>query len=91
MNENCAAELEGRRNKATSVAGPNINGSRILWLVVFVNNFSQYNKLFGSIGTFIVVLIWIYIMSFAVILGFELNARIIERERIEEDSLPSGQ
>lgn len=51
----------------------------------FVNNFGQFNKLYGSIGTIIVVLIWIYIMSFALILGFELNASIIERKRLEED------
>ncbi|MEA3447924.1 MAG: YihY/virulence factor BrkB family protein [Bacteroidota bacterium] len=57
----------------------------------FVNNFGQFNKLYGSIGTIIVVLIWIYIMSFAVILGFELNASIIERARIDEDSLSSDQ
>jgi membrane protein len=52
----------------------------------FVNNFAQYNKLYGSLGTIIVVLIWVYIMSFAVILGFELNASIMERGRIEESS-----
>lgn len=50
----------------------------------FVNNFGQYNKLYGSIGTVIVVLIWIYIMSYAFIVGFELNASIIERKRFEE-------
>ena len=47
----------------------------------FVNNFGQYNKLYGSIGTVMVVLIWIYIMSFALIIGFELNASIVERGR----------
>ncbi len=51
----------------------------------FVNNFGQYNKLYGSIGTVMVVLIWIFIMSFAFIIGFELNASIIHRRRIEED------
>ncbi len=42
----------------------------------FVNNFGQYNKLYGSIGTIMVVLLWIYFNSFALILGFELNASI---------------
>lgn len=50
----------------------------------FVNNFGQYNKLYGSIGTIMVVLIWIYIMSFALILGFELNASIMEQHK-EQD------
>ncbi|MFO7878778.1 MAG: YihY/virulence factor BrkB family protein [Bacteroidota bacterium] len=51
----------------------------------FVNNFGQYNKLYGSIGTIIIVLIWIYIMSFAVIIGFELNASIMERGRLKNN------
>ena len=42
----------------------------------FVNNFGQYNKLYGSIGTLMVVLLWLYFNSFALILGFELNASI---------------
>ena len=42
----------------------------------FVNNFGQYNKLYGSIGTLIVMLLWIYFNSLILILGFELNASI---------------
>lgn len=42
----------------------------------FVNNFGQYNKLYGSIGTIMVILLWLYLNSFALILGFELNASI---------------
>lgn len=42
----------------------------------FVNNFGQYNKLYGSIGTLMVILLWLYFNSFSLILGFELNASI---------------
>lgn len=42
----------------------------------YVNNFGQYNKLYGSIGTLIVVLLWIYFNSIILLLGFELNASI---------------
>lgn len=42
----------------------------------YVNNFGQYNKLYGSIGTLIVVLLWIYFNSFVLLIGFELNASI---------------
>jgi len=42
----------------------------------FVNNFGQYNKLYGSIGTIMVILLWLYFNSFTLILGFELNASI---------------
>jgi membrane protein len=40
----------------------------------YVNNFGQYNKIYGSIGTLIVILLWIYFNSYIIILGFELNA-----------------
>lgn len=42
----------------------------------FVNNFGSYNKIYGSIGTLIVILLWIYFISLILILGFELNASI---------------
>lgn len=47
----------------------------------FVNNFGQFNRLYGSLGTIIVSLIWIYIVCFALIIGFELNASIMEQRR----------
>lgn len=46
----------------------------------YVNNFAQYNKLYGSIGTVIVVMMLFYISSLALILGFELNVSIFSRE-----------
>src|SRR5207302_2523526 len=42
----------------------------------FVNNFGQYNKLYGSIGTLIVIMLWIYFNSIILLLGFELNTSI---------------
>ncbi len=42
----------------------------------FVNNFGQYNKLYGSVGTLIVLLLWIYFNSLILLIGFELNASI---------------
>ena len=42
----------------------------------YVNNFGQYNKLYGSIGTLIVILIWLYLNSVALLVGFELNVSI---------------
>jgi membrane protein len=42
----------------------------------FVTNFGQYNKLYGSLGTLIVILMWLYLNSFVIILGFELNVSI---------------
>jgi len=42
----------------------------------YVNNFGQYNELYGSIGTLIVIMIWLYLNSIALLIGFELNVSI---------------
>lgn len=42
----------------------------------YVDNFGNYNKLYGSIGTIIVVMVWLQINSFVILVGYELNASI---------------
>ncbi|CAG4991837.1 hypothetical protein DYBT9275_00839 [Dyadobacter sp. CECT 9275] len=42
----------------------------------YLSNFSSYNKLYGSIGTLIALMIWLYLLAFLLILGFEINASI---------------
>jgi membrane protein len=42
----------------------------------YVNNFGQYNKLYGSIGTLMVIMAWLYLNSIALLIGFELNMSI---------------
>lgn len=43
----------------------------------YINNFAQYNQLYGSIGTLLVILLWMYFNSIILLLGFELNASIV--------------
>lgn len=42
----------------------------------YINNFGKYNALYGSIGTLVVVMLWIYFMSLIMLIGFELNVSI---------------
>lgn len=42
----------------------------------YVNNFSQYNKLYGSIGTLISIMLWLYFNSLVLLIGFELNTSL---------------
>ncbi len=42
----------------------------------FINNFGHYNKIYGSLGTMIVLFLWININSIILLVGFELNASI---------------
>lgn len=52
-----------------------------LGFAYYVNNFAQYNKLYGSIGTVIVVMLLFYITALSLILGFELNASILSSKK----------
>lgn len=42
----------------------------------YVNNYGQYNKLYGWIGTLMIILVWLYLNSIALLIGFELNVSI---------------
>lgn len=42
----------------------------------FITNFGQYNKVYGSIGTLMIILVWLYINSLVLLIGFELNVAI---------------
>ena len=42
----------------------------------YINNFGRYNKLYGSIGTLLVVMLWIYFNAVILLVGFELNVSI---------------
>jgi len=43
-----------------------------------VNKFGSYNKAYGSIGTVIALLFWMYASGFIILLGGEINARLRE-------------
>jgi membrane protein len=51
----------------------------LLFTVFFsywVNNFSNYNKLYGSISTILILMLLIYFNSLVLLIGFELNVSI---------------
>jgi membrane protein len=44
----------------------------------YLSNFASYNRLYGTIGTFIALMVWLYLVALILILGFEINASIQE-------------
>lgn len=47
------------------------------WLFSFwVTNFGSFNKVYGSIGTILIIMLLVYINSLVLLIGFELNVSI---------------
>jgi len=60
-----------------------------------INHFGQFNKFYGSIGTLMVILLWMYFNSIALLIGFELNAsikgaKLVMDNQMEEEITEDG-
>ncbi|GAB4395366.1 MAG: YihY/virulence factor BrkB family protein [Microscillaceae bacterium] len=53
----------------------------------YLSNFATYNKLYGSIGTLIALMIWLYLLAWILLLGFALNASIAEAKMAHEKEI----
>ena len=52
----------------------------------YITNFGTYNKLYGSIGALIALMIWIYLISNILLIGYEINASIHQAlQEVDED------
>lgn len=71
---------------------PGAIAATVLWLLgsiaftVYAANFGSYNESFGALGGVIVLLTWLWLSTFIVLMGAELDSEI-ERQ----DKLPGGQ
>lgn len=48
---------------------------------IYVDNFSVYNQLYGSIGALLIFLVYIFINSNILLLGFELNVTMVSLKK----------
>ena len=67
----------------------------LLWLIVslgfklYVEHFSDYNKVYGSIAGVIVLMLWFYFTGITLLLGGELNAEIEKAARMQRPETDS--
>ncbi|MBP7496500.1 MAG: YihY/virulence factor BrkB family protein [Bacteroidales bacterium] len=77
-----------KKNKFNFIS-PGSSLSTILFILTtlgfnwYLSHFSQYNKLYGSIGTVMVIMLWFYLSSIILLIGFELNASIAGLKKIK--------
>lgn len=58
----------------------------------WVDNFSNYNKLYGSISTIFILMTLIYVNALVVLMGFELNVAVsnLRRQKVTEGLVKNG-
>lgn len=60
--------------------------STLCWLVAsfcysfYSNNFARYDIIYGSLGGIIVLMTWVYLSSWTILIGCEINARLYKRK-----------
>lgn len=60
-----------------------------LWIVisllfaVYAENFGRFNKTYGTLGGVVVLLLWMYLSSLAILLGAELNAELEHQTSVD--------
>ena len=71
---------------------PGIIFSLLSWMIVsigfsfYVENFANYSIIYGTLGTVIILIMWLYMTSLILILGAELNASIISIKNKKDNS-----
>jgi membrane protein len=72
----------------------------VLWVLgsglfsLYVNNFGSYNKTYGTLAGIIVFLLWLYLTSYIILLGAEINAEAEKQTAADTtvgDPVPMGQ
>jgi len=53
---------------------------------IYVVKFAQYNQLYGSIGTLLILMLFVWLNAIVLLLGFELNASIYQLKRRNKTS-----
>lgn len=56
----------------------------------YLTNFASYNKLYGSIGTLIGLMLWLFITSLIILISFEINVTmdLIAEKKDENNQVP---
>jgi membrane protein len=79
---------------------PGALAATVLWLLgsvaftIYVANFGSYNETFGALGGVVVLLTWLWLSSFIVLMGAELDSEMERQEKRTGDgaagSAPDG-
>lgn len=86
-------DLRGNEAFKRKSALPGTAFFTIFWLLgswgfsVYVNNFSTYNMLYGTLGAFFILMIWLYYTSIILLIGGEINSRVYNNLEHKADEI----
>lgn len=78
-------DLRGNESFKRKSALPGTVFFTTFWLVgswgfsVYVNNLSTYNLVYGTIGAFFILMLWLYYTSILLLIGGEINSQVYNR------------
>lgn len=50
----------------------------ITWgMQIYINNFNNFNLLYGSIGTLLMIMLWLFMNCWVLLIGYEINVSIL--------------
>lgn len=49
------------------------------WFSVYINNLNTYNRVYGAIGAFAMLMVWLYWTSLIMLIGGEINSQVYKR------------
>ncbi len=83
-----------REMRKISFFSPGTILTMILFLInfkifkIYLEKFGQYNQIYGSIGSVLVIMLFIWLNSIILLLGFELNASLLKlhHKKMESDA-----
>ena len=55
------------------------------WFSVYINNLNTYNRVYGAIGAFAMLMVWLYWTSLIMLIGGEINSQVYKRLVSEQD------
>ncbi|MBQ3423457.1 MAG: YihY/virulence factor BrkB family protein, partial [Romboutsia sp.] len=70
------------KNLKTNDVIPGAIISTLVWLCIsffysyYANNFSNYEVIYGSIAEIIVLITWLYLSSWSILIGLEVNVQL---------------
>ena len=62
----------------------------VFWLIgswgfsIYVNNLQTYNKVYGTIGAFAMLMVWLYYTSILLLIGGEINSQVYNKLELKE-------